>query len=496
MDSQTVPTLKALDFGSRVAEEETSLESYFVETTQWSEVYSGSVDVIYGPKGSGKSAIHSLLLKRQTELGERGILLINAENPQGSPAFSDLVGDPPSTEREFEAMWNLYFLILICDALENSRVENQHSRRLRESLEGAGLMRGGRSLKGLLRVVRAYIRSRFKVESIEGGADLQPSGMPGVHFKINFDGSNLAAMGEPSTSIEDLYDLAKKALSENQSLSWILLDRLDVAFAESPALERNALRSLFRVYRDLSGIAQIRLKIFLRSDIWSRVADAGFREASHITKTTEINWSRPSLLNLVVRRLIQNPQVRERYEVDGGDVLRDLGTQEGLFSRIFPEKVDPGKKRPSTFDWILSRTKDGTQGNAPRELIHLLTSSRQEQLRQIETGESQPDGERLFTGNAIKNALPAVSKVRLEQTLYAEYPDIIDCVEKLRGARTNQTIATLSEIWGLEDDKTLGIAENLVRIGFFEARGVPRTPEYWIPFLYRDSLELVQGTEE
>src|SRR5437868_6233296 len=65
---------------------------------------------------------------------------------------------------------------------------------------------------------------------------------------------------------------------------WVLLDRLDVAFAETHALERNALRALFRVYLDLGANEAIKLKIFLRSDIWKRITKEGFREASHITR--------------------------------------------------------------------------------------------------------------------------------------------------------------------------------------------------------------------
>jgi hypothetical protein len=57
-------------------------------------------------------------------------------------------------------------------------------------------------------------------------------------------------------------------LEDNGGINvWILLDRLDVAFAEHPDLEANALQGLFRVYLDLMGYEHVKLKIFLRSDI-------------------------------------------------------------------------------------------------------------------------------------------------------------------------------------------------------------------------------------
>jgi hypothetical protein len=53
--------LANMTFGERIAEDEAeALVSYFVETDQWRRLISGSVDVVYGPKGSGKSALYSL----------------------------------------------------------------------------------------------------------------------------------------------------------------------------------------------------------------------------------------------------------------------------------------------------------------------------------------------------------------------------------------------------------------------------------------------------
>src|SRR5438128_1812460 len=96
---ETVDILRSLNFGERVAEEEGALENYFVETNQWAKIAQGQVDIIYGPKGSGKSALYYLLLKKQAELKRRGIELIAGENPRGETAFRALVADPPTSER-------------------------------------------------------------------------------------------------------------------------------------------------------------------------------------------------------------------------------------------------------------------------------------------------------------------------------------------------------------------------------------------------------------
>src|ERR1700736_850214 len=94
-------TLRSITFGHRVAEEENDLATYFVETDHWQRLYRGDIDVVYGPKGAGKSALYSLLLSKSTELFDRNILIVAGENPRGATAFRDLVTDPPASEREF-----------------------------------------------------------------------------------------------------------------------------------------------------------------------------------------------------------------------------------------------------------------------------------------------------------------------------------------------------------------------------------------------------------
>src|ERR1039457_1148193 len=100
--------LTAITFGHRIAEDETdTLISYFVETDQWRKVISGQVNVVYGPKGSGKSALYSLLRQKENELMARHIILAPCENVRGTPVFEDLVSDPPASEEQFRGLWKL-----------------------------------------------------------------------------------------------------------------------------------------------------------------------------------------------------------------------------------------------------------------------------------------------------------------------------------------------------------------------------------------------------
>jgi hypothetical protein len=495
----TLDVLRAVSFGQRVAEDEgDNLAAYFVETDQWRQAYSDQVDIIYGPKGAGKSALYFLLIAKQTELFDRGILLCPAENPRGAPAFKALVSDPPTSEPEFIALWKLYLLCVLSDKMEEFGIRNSEADSLRKCLSDTGLVTKGRSFQSILQSVYGYVRRIARPSALENTITLDPATQlpSGFTSKIVFAEPGDTERKQGFHSVDELLEIADRALQVESTRVWVLLDRLDVAFSESQLLEENALRALFRVYLDLLRYKNLKLKLFLRTDIWTRITSKGFREASHITKSLTIDWNQASLVNLVVRRAMQNPSLVAHYSANPKDVLASPDNQTSFLSRIFPDQVELGPRKPATFDWLLSRTRDGTRKNAPRELIHFLNTLRDVQVRRLEIGDPEPEDGHLFVRAAFKEALPDVSRVRLEQTLYAEYPDAKQYVEKFKNQKTQHTLDSLRGIWKLSAQATHETAKNLVDIGFFEQRGSNDEPVYWVPPLYRDALEMVQGAAE
>jgi len=486
--------LKQSDFGERVAEEESSeLEGYFVETEQWQAVLRGQADIIYGAKGAGKSAVYSLLNRRAKELSCRGIRTVSAEKPSGAPVFKGLQQDPPTSEDEFVGLWKLYFLSLIASALSPGR-KNSKANRLRKSLTAAGVYAKQVNLSERLQMAFDYVKRVFRegTVAVEAGMSIDSvSAVPaGVSAKIVFSPGS-ARPRDGVYHVDDLLHLANDALEHEGVRLWILLDRLDVAFAESHELEENALRALFRVYLDILALERIVPKIFLRTDIWSRIARRGFREASHITRTITIEWTPEALLNLIVKRALKNAPVVGYLGVDVGGVLESFERQREVFYRIFPQQVDIGERKPNTLDWMLTRVADGSKRTAPREIIHLLNSAREERLREHELGASATN--LLFSRSALKASLPAVSRTRLHQTLLAEYPNLRVHIEGLRGQKTEQTPDTLAGVWSVSREEAIQTAAMLVEAGFFEERGTVAEPVYWVPFLYRDAAGMVQG---
>jgi hypothetical protein len=454
--------LEAASFGQRIAEDERDdLASYFVETDQWRRLFAGEIDVVYGPKGSGKSALYSLLVEKADELFDRGILIVAGENPSGTPAFESLVPEPPTSEEEFVGLWKTYFLTLVAGVLKEWGVETDEAKCVYRVLEDAKLMKRGASLQALLKAVRDYVR---RAREVETGVAFDPStGMPlTVTGKITLAEPKGAQLERGFRSVDALLADANTALRQLDFGVWVILDRLDVAFAQHEELEKNALRALFKAYLDMGALEQISIKIFLRSDIWERITEEGFREASHITRSLTITWNEQSLRHLVLRRLLRNEPIVAAYNANPDEVFASVEGQAALLSRMLPDQIDAGRN-PKTFSWMVGRTTDGTGQPAPRELIHLLSSVRESQLRRLELGHEAPPGEELFDRASFKEALRQVSEVRLRQTLYAEYPNLKPYIEKLEREKAEQRPATLAEIWGIDESQAYEVAESLVK---------------------------------
>jgi hypothetical protein len=491
-----IDLLKQMSFGVQVAEtKSTRLQVTSSKPINGPRFAKGDIDIVRGEKGAGKSAIYSLLMTKVGSFFDARTLLVAAENPRGATVFKDLVADPPTTENEFIALWKLYALAIVAQELREYDVRGAKVEKIQSALEGAKLLEREFSLRGLLRSVHEYARRIVAAEQIEGGMTFDPATqMPtGITGKIVLKEPSADLRAKGFASIDSLFSTLNEALEEANLKVWVLLDRLDVAFVDNHELEANALRALIRAYADIRNLGQISLKIFLREDIWKRITEQGLREASHLIRYVILDWPQPALLNLIMRRLLKNDALVKEFQIDVAAVLQDAAAQEALFYRFFPKQVEQGPQKAPTFKWLITRCADGTGKTAPREVIHLLNCIRDEEIRRLENGGAATQGDQLFDRSVFKVALPTVSGARLNQYLYAEYPGERPLISKLEGQKAEQTPESLAALWALPRDKAIAEAKKLVELGFFEERGTREEPTYWVPFLYRDALNLVQG---
>jgi hypothetical protein len=378
--------------------------------------------------------------------------------------------------------------------MRNYDLRDNSARLVYSALEEDGLIDPDTTLAALLNRVQRTVKRLMRQVKFDGTATVDVNtGTPVVSGKISIGEPTDDARKKGTRSLDELFSLLDSSLKEADFRAWVLLDRLDVAFIDNHTLEENALRALMRVYSDIRNYDSISLKIFIREDIWKRITYAGFREASHITRFVVLGWDRLSLLNLLMRRALSNDLIVGEFGINTEEVLKDASAQEALFGRLFPAQVEQGERKSSTFDWMINRCADGTKKTAPRELVHLLNCLREQEARRLERGGTLPPDDQLFDRSVFKQALPTVSETRLYQYLYAEYPAYRRYIEMLDRQKTEQTPASLAGLWGSNVGDAIKTARELVALGFFEERGTREEPTFWVPFLYRDALRMVQG---
>ena len=73
----------------------------------------------------------------------------------------------------------------------------------------------------------------------------------------------------------------------------------------------------------------------------------------------------------------------------------------------------------------------------------------------------------------------------------APLPEIPAKRRLIADQKTQHTPATLARIWDVSEAEARETAEALYEAGFFERRGHREAPAYWVPFLYRDALNML-----
>jgi hypothetical protein len=190
---------------------------------------------------------------------------------------------------------------------------------------------------------------------VEGSISVLETGLPIVTGKVVPDYGEEV---EGGVIIPHDYALGQlqDALEELGLTVWVVFDRLDEAFQGAPDHELPALRALLRVYLDLNHLEHVRVKLFIRNDLFSRITTGGFVNLTHVNaRRLHLTWSPEDLLELLTRRVLDNLGVLEAVGVDDPASIDNHEARLNLLEeRIFPDQVDPGLRKPTTWNWILS----------------------------------------------------------------------------------------------------------------------------------------------
>lgn len=477
--------VKQLDLGKSVAEFDESLENYFVETEPFRALVENRADVIAGDKGTGKTAMFQILRKRYAQIPELAdVEVITGFNISGNPVFQKLAQQPVLTEGQYSTVWKAYLLSLVGNWLLDL-YEGQFTDRLKkldQLLQSTGLRSLDDSPQTIFSRISNAVSRIFNPKSAEMEITVSETGIPVLIPKVSFgEGETKEARTIPH---EEALGLLNRCLAEAELRTWVVLDRLDEAFQGFEGTETPALRALLRTYLDLLEFDRLRLKLFVRRDLFRKIVVGGFVNLTHINaRKVEIVWDEDDLMNLLCRRIRENQQLMQQLD------LQEKSDVE-LFAAIFPEQVDPGERKPTTWAWMMSRIRDGNQIKPPRNLIDLVSKAREAQLRREERdARSIESGSPIIESESLRRALSRLSEERVEDTLLAEAGADAASIERFRGGKAEHSPASLAALFAIPEADLLQRIKPLLDVGFLEQTG----ETFKVPILYRDGLQITQG---
>jgi hypothetical protein len=479
--------LQLLDLGNSVAEHDALLERYFVETATFEAIIGDKADVVAGDKGTGKTALFKILEKRYASVPELNkVEVLPAFNPTGSPVFQRLAEGEPMQEGQYISLWKAYVLALagnyllelFADAWPDSLYE------LDELLKSVDLRSADDSPSTVFSQIVNLFRRLMNPKGTEVVITPRPDGLPIVAGRVEFEDPAKRPAEPGFVSHDDALALLNRALDDLDLTLWLALDRLDEAFVGFPSAEIPALRSLLRTYLDLNAFPRVRLKLFVRNDLFRRIIGGGFVNLTHVNaRKVEIVWDEDDLFSLLARRVVEN----EEFIAGLGLPDKEPST---VFDAVFPEKVDPFERKPTTWNWMMSRVADGNGVKPPRNLIDLVQKAQEEQRRREGRAPTEYEHDRPIIGaDALKKGLARLSSERVQDTLLAEAGDHAYLIEKFRSAKAEHSEETLAHTLEVKPEEVPEKVRILTEIGFLEQVG----KNYKVPMLYRYGLGITQG---
>jgi Cdc6-like AAA superfamily ATPase len=499
--------LTGLDLGASVAEHDQLLQAARIETPTFAELVQDRIDLVRGTKGSGKTALFRIFTDALRDMmKERHVIIVPGIENVRDPIFMKYRSQLAQLDEvSFENFWRMYFICVINNhILFDEQLADSPFRQAKKELAeykdtclqyGYPTPRGFTPQTLVSWVLRALPKPRVK--RVEVGVELTDSSSP--HAKLTIERDPEAARGdddrpeerEAPVAIHEVHQKLLAVLQKTDTRIWVMLDRLDEIFARRSEIERTALRALFRTVTSFAS-KSLRLKIFVRDDVFESVTEApgGFVNLTHLLSRTSatLTWNKAQLLHLLVKRIFANNLIRTQFGIQYEALDGDSAYREEAFYKIFPDRINAGKRQSSTFDWLMKHCEDGNGVVTPRDLIELITSAIRDQR---ETLSRQTGGHTsLLSAASIRAGYARMCEQKKISYLKAEFPHFWTDIEKFEGGKSEHTERSLERLLGVRSAEKI---KNLQAIGFL--RKNPRSKTYAVPHVYRLCLGIRQGRE-
>lgn len=407
-------------------QEQKNLSNIFQKTSNFYDFLDDKVCLVTGRKGTGKTALYFLFIKHfsvvKSLVNRADTIAILSGHGTSSPSrptqtsFNAIHKKLKESQDSWLGFWAAYALFIIMRDYSqsvNSLIKEKH-----KASKYKGLKASFESIKEL----------QFSSEHQElllqwcQSPDLEP---------LIFD------------ALKDINDHFKK---QDQKI-WLLYDNLDQDLVETNSLRNNALTGLFKLIQefDAQELTHLRIKIFLREDIWERLI---FDNRSHFRgRSIKLEWKRIDLLRFAYRQVTQS----EKFKALVSQVVPipdpDSATEEVLVEALkvlWGDRIRLGSRGKYLYRWVYDRLSDTSSATYPRSLVVLLTEAKRLELQHKNDPKLQAD--RLFRSRFMARALEEASRARCNE-MREEYGNLSAFFDSLSGKDALLQPEELQQCW-------------------------------------------------
>lgn len=327
-------------FGRDRAQEDNNLKYYFVKTTQYSEIQNGEKELVLGRKGSGKSAMFTMLAEDAAKdsdtipvkISFNGEDFIYIERWLSQHNFNEELND----DWKYSLAWKDFILSELIYSCINTDFFDYLEPSLKQKMIDEGFIDDSawkRFAKSLLKTFKGEVQGKIG--------------------KYSFDFSNLTDFS--STDKKQLQDALDNLISNNNF--FVVIDNLDEPWKNNNSMNAwlrglvFSIRQLKREYKNIKIVA------FLRTDIYD-IISKGSDLFDSKNEITTISWDDNNYFCL--KQLVA-ARIAHYFNKDYPTTFKAINT---LWAYLFPVTYTYNHKSNYVLDYIITRTFQ-----RPRELL-------------------------------------------------------------------------------------------------------------------------------
>jgi hypothetical protein len=404
--------LTRIDLGKDEAEQDQRLREYFLKTSNYKNALVGTKTIVIGRKGSGKSAIFTLM---KSEIEDLGLLVIPITPDQYSwSVLKDYQEKGILPEQAHTNAWKLTLLSSVVWKLNEINLIPRDSK----------LVNYYKSMKDAFVPTREdwFLNIVKKTKDFVSGIKTQ---------WVTFDWGETGTVATPLRIVEEIKVALLKDWPQGKEVR-ILIDRLDDSYDASKE-SQNLIIGLLKAANEINASFSNKLivTVFLRSDIYDNLF---FDDQDKLRQYEEtLNWKKDDLKAVICER------VRASLNLGGID---NNQIWQNLFSEKSYRSQAPAEK------YIIDRTF-----KRPRDIISFVRFAIETAIRNehsvIETEDTRTAEEEKYSQSKYKDMIIEFQK---------HYPYIKDLLDSFSGSLHKLPQADLTKhLDGFIEDKKLQI---------------------------------------